>query len=107
MILVTRLRDTLVPFIALNPRMPARAVEMFWVVCDREGLNVEAYAERVGCSATTASRFLLDLGERNRWGEPGSGLVEGYTNVLDRRESLYRLTAKGRELRDKILWRFK
>lgn len=106
MIIVTRLRDSLTPFLALNPRMPARAIETFWMVADKEGLSVDDYARRVGCSPTTMSRFLLDLGERDRKGDPGAGLVEGKPNVLDRRETLYHLTPKGRELLTSILRRF-
>lgn len=104
--LIGRLRDSLAPFVAINSRMPARAVETFWLVAGKEGLNVDDYAKRIGCSPTTMSRFLLDLGERDRKGEPGAGLVEGKPNVLDRRETLYRLTPKGEALKAQILRRF-
>ena len=107
MILIARLRDSLGPFLAINPQMPARAVETFWTVAANEGLNVRTYAKAVGCPETTMSRFLLDLGERDRKGDPGAGLVEGKPNVLDRRETLYHLTPKGRELKASILGRFK
>lgn len=106
MIITTRLRDSLAPFLAINPQMPARAVETFWTVASNEGLNVRSYAKSVGCPETTMSRFLLDLGERDRKGEPGAGLVEGKPNVLDRRETLYSLTEKGRTLKASILRRF-
>lgn len=104
--LVIRLRNALIPFLELNPRMPARAIETFWVVVSKPGLSVDDYAKRIGCPPTTISRFLLDLGERDRKGEPGAGLVEAKKNVLDLRETLYHLTPKGHALKALILGRF-
>ena len=44
------------------------------------------------------SRNLIDMGERDRNHEEGPGLVESHENIMNRRETLYRLTPKGRAL---------
>jgi DNA-binding MarR family transcriptional regulator len=86
------------PLFVLRATMPARAIQAFLLVAQKEGLSVGEYAKRAGVSPTTMSRYLLDMGERDRNYEEGAGLVEGKENVLNRREKLYSLTPKGRAL---------
>jgi DNA-binding MarR family transcriptional regulator len=62
------------------------------------GLSVSEYAERLHVSKSTMSRALLDIGDRNRKGEPGVGLVTSRPNPLDRRQLEYMLTTKGHAL---------
>ena len=76
----------------------ASGIEAFLLVAQKEGLSVGEYARLAGLSVTTMSRHLLDLGERDRNYEEGAGLVESRENVMNRREKLYHLTAKGRAL---------
>jgi DNA-binding MarR family transcriptional regulator len=78
--------------------MPARQIQTFLLVAEKEGLSVADYAKKAGMSPTTMSRNLLDMGERDRNGEEGAGLVEGRDNILNRRERVYHLTPKGRAL---------
>ena len=86
------------PLFKLRATMPARAIQAFLLVAQKEGLSVGEYAKRAGVSATTMSRYLLDMGERDRNYDEGAGLVVGKENVLNRREKLYSLTPKGRAL---------
>jgi DNA-binding MarR family transcriptional regulator len=93
--LALRLLD---PFFGFKATMPARCIQAFLLVAEKEGLSVGEYAKRAGISPTTMSRNLLDISERDRNYEEGPALVEGKENVLNRREKLYSLTPKGRAL---------
>jgi DNA-binding MarR family transcriptional regulator len=86
------------PFFRLRPTIPARCVQAFFLVAEKEGLAVSEYAKRGDLSAITMSRNLIDMGERDRNHEEGPGLVESHENIMNRRETLYRLTPKGRAL---------
>lgn len=86
------------PFFAIRGAMPARCIQAFLLVAEKEGLSVGEYARRANLSPTTMSRNLLDMGERDRNYEDGAGLIESRENILNRREKLYSLTPKGRAL---------
>jgi len=98
---------TLDPFFRIRTAIPARCVQAFFLVAEKEGLSVAEYAKRAGMSPTTMSRNLLDLGERDRKFEEGAGLVEGRDNVLNLREKIYTLSPKGRALLTTIMGRVK
>jgi DNA-binding MarR family transcriptional regulator len=95
---ITQILALLDPLFAIRATLPARAIQAFLLVAQKEGLSVGEYAKRAGLSPTSMSRNLLDMGERDRNFEEGAGLVEGKENVLNRREKLYSLTPKGRAL---------
>jgi DNA-binding MarR family transcriptional regulator len=86
------------PFFRIRGTMPARQIQAFLLVAEHEGLSVGEYAAKAGASASSMSRNLLDMGERDRHGDEGAGLIEGRENVLNRREKVYHLTPKGRAL---------
>ena len=96
-----KLRDVLERFSALDPKGPsAKPMAIteaiaFLLVNEQPGKTVNDYAALAGISPTSMSRYLLDLGERQRTGVDGLGLVEGRPNLLDRREVQYRPTDKG------------
>lgn len=83
--------------------LPVGKVISLLTVALKEGLTVDDYAKRAGISPTTMSRHLLDLGEVDRNGAPGRGLVAGRTNITNQREKVYGLTPKGRELLAKVI----
>jgi DNA-binding MarR family transcriptional regulator len=98
MIAVTKSLRMLPYFFKLKPTIPARQIQAFLMVAEEEGLSVGAYAEKAGMSPVTMSRNLLDIGEYDRHGREGLGLIEGRKNILNRREMVYHLTEKGRRL---------
>ena len=104
---VRKMLDALNPFFRIRTAMPARCIEAFLRVALHEGQSCMAYAKSADMSPTTMSRNLLDLGEHDRKGDEGAGLVEGFDNILDRREKSYRLTPKGRALLATITGRVK
>ena len=86
---------SLEPFRSLNSSMPLQCVSAFMLVACDEGQNVTEYARRAGVTPSLMTRHLSDIGTTNRHHLPGLGLVEQVHNVMDRRERLVRLTAKG------------
>ncbi len=81
---------------------PVTLLNAFLLVCLEEGLSVEEYAARGKIPYVTMSRHLLDLGDRNRKGEKGMGLVTARANPLNRRQREYVLTERGRLLAEKM-----
>ena len=86
------------PFVKIRQTMPLRCVQAFLLVAYNEGQPVAEYARVAKMSATTMSRNLLDIGERDRYGQPGLDLVLGRDNPNNRREKEYFLSAKGRAM---------
>jgi DNA-binding MarR family transcriptional regulator len=78
--------------------MPLQYVTAFILVATEEGLNVTEYAKRAGISQSLMTRHLSDLGQVNRYHEEGFGLIEAYDDLMDRRNRLIRLTAKGKHV---------
>lgn len=65
-------------------------------------LSLGDLARRLGLPASTVSRHLRYLGERQRKGVPGMGLVEVMTTDDDARRKWVRLTPSGKELALKV-----
>lgn len=86
----------LAPFRSVRETMPLQYVTAFLLVATEEGLNVSEYAKRAKTSQSLMTRHLSDLGVVNRYHEEGFGLVEGYEDLMDRRNRLIRLTEKGK-----------
>ena len=95
---VSNMLAALDPFVKLRQTMPLRCVQAFLLVAYNEGQPVAEYARIAKISATTMSRNLLDIGERDRYNEPGLDLVLGRDNPNNRREKEYFLSAKGRAM---------
>jgi DNA-binding MarR family transcriptional regulator len=81
---------------------PISLIAAYWWVVMEPGLCVTEYAAKLGLPTSTTSRHLLDLGKRNRKGEPGMGLVTSRPNPHNRRRLEYMLTPKGRALAEKV-----
>ena len=90
-------------FRELRKTMPLQYVTTFLHVAVHEGKNVSELAKVVGTSQSLMTRHLADLGEINRYHKPGYGLIEAYTDMMDRRNQLNRLSAKGQRLVDRLL----
>ena len=92
------LLKALKPFRELRKTMPLQYVTAFLSVANKEGQNVSEYAKIVGTSQSLMTRHLADIGKINRYHKPGYGLVEAETDMMDRRNKLIYLTAKGQRL---------
>lgn len=83
---------------AIDPTVPTQLVQAFLAVGLNEGQTLTELADLLGTNISTASRQLLDLGERNRKMEPGYGLVDRKVDPMNLRVNRYTLTPKGRLL---------
>ncbi len=90
--------NALKPFRKVRETMPLQYATAFLLVATEEHLNVTEYAKRAGTSQSLMTRHLADLGEVNRYHEEGMGLVEAYDDLMDRRNRLIRLSAKGKHV---------
>jgi DNA-binding MarR family transcriptional regulator len=97
-VLLKNMLNALSPFKTLRPTMPLQYVTAFMCVALNEGENVTWYAQELDISQSLMTRHLADLGTVNRYHEEGFGLIEGYDDLMDRRNRLMRLTSKGRNL---------
>jgi hypothetical protein len=94
------------PFFEVHDNIPARCIQALLLVAHKEGGSVADYAKRAAMPASTMSRNLLDIGERNRHMQPGLGLVVGKRNPENLRELEYSLSVKGKALVRKVIRRF-
>ncbi len=92
------LYNALRPFRSVRETMPLQYVTAFLLVAQDEHQNVTEYAKRAGTSQSLMTRHLADIGEVNRYHEEGMGLVEAYDDLMDRRNRLVRLSAKGKHV---------
>lgn len=90
-------------FRKLNPTMPVAQIQAFLLVALDSGRGMTELSEELSVKPSTASRYLLDLGERRLPDEKTYGLVERGVDKFDPRKANYRLTRKGKKLVDDIL----
>lgn len=83
---------------SIDPNIPAQMLQTFMAVAMNEGKSLTEIADLVSANMSTASRHLLELGERNRRLEAGYGLVTRTPDPMNLRQNSYTLTAKGRLL---------
>ncbi|UIY29208.1 hypothetical protein LZK73_21990 [Neorhizobium galegae] len=65
---------------------------------------LEVIADRLGITPQTLSTHMRYLGDKYREGKEGMGLVELDTYVLNRRMKVAKLTHKGRQLADQLVY---
>ena len=89
---------------ALDGRVSVNEVIAFLYAAENEGLTVQQLAQVAELTQSTASRSLRALGpEGSDWARaPALGLVEAYLNPEDGRSHVIQLTARGREVRDRL-----
>ena len=87
----SRIQEALSTLRAHNEDMTVAAAISFLMVAMFEGRSLREYAEMLGCSHSTMSRHLLDLGEQNRKREPGAGYDADRAAARHRRPAKERL----------------
>lgn len=90
-------------FRLIDQTMSMQLAYTFVIVAVHEGISVTEVADMAGFKLSTASRHLLDLGERNRKKEVGYGLVEATVDPNELRRKTFTLTPKGKQLLRAIL----
>jgi DNA-binding MarR family transcriptional regulator len=88
----------------LDPGINVNEVIAFLYAAENEGLTVQEAAVVSGLTQSTASRSLRALGPKESdWSmAPALGLLEAYLSPTDARSHVIQLSARGRELRDRL-----
>lgn len=96
------LLDSCAIAMGLSEELPVSILRTFLAVCiwggddmSREPLKLQDLAERINAPVTTVSRHLRYLGDWERLGVPGMGLVRTDIYPLNRRQKVASLTPKG------------
>ncbi|WP_316235084.1 MULTISPECIES: hypothetical protein [unclassified Bradyrhizobium] len=97
------LRLALEPFRQLRPTMPMQYLITFLLVVEHEGESVSDYARMADVPQTVMTRHLLDIGDRNRAGEDGFGLVTQERDRKDLRKHHAKVTHFGHAVMNKIM----
>ncbi|THD62433.1 MarR family winged helix-turn-helix transcriptional regulator [Phenylobacterium sp.] len=89
---------------ALEPRISVNEVIAFLYAAENVGLTVQETAAVSGLTQSTASRSLRSLGPKeSSWSKPPAlGLLEAYLSPTDARSHVIHLSARGREVRDRL-----
>jgi DNA-binding MarR family transcriptional regulator len=82
----------------LSPTMPVGEVYMFLLAALNEGASITELAEKADMKMSTASRYLLDLSDKRRAGDPGFGLLRSELDPNELRRKVITLTPKGRDV---------
>ena len=91
---------------AVDDKMNIRQVTaLLMVYCD-EGQPVTHYADKYKIALSVMGRDFLDMGEKNRKGNPGLGLFEKDRTSSDLRKAPVYLTDQGRVHVEKLLKTF-
>ena len=91
-------------FSQLDRHTRLQAVRAFLLAARYPGEGSTELAKRMAVPQNTMSRYMLDLGDRKRNGEPGLGLVTTELDPAadDLRTHPVRLTPKGRALAERL-----
>lgn len=90
--------EALVQFRNLSSTMPVGEAYMFLLVALNEGASLTDLAVEADMKKSTASRYLLDLSDKQRTGAAGFGLVVRESDPNELRKNMYALTPKGRKI---------
>jgi hypothetical protein len=98
----TAMRLALEPFVELNPTVPASYLITLLAVAEKEGKPVNEYARDVGLIKAVCTRHLLDLGNRDRRGNPGMELIDQHRDWKDRRIQRSYISVRGAAILGKM-----
>jgi hypothetical protein len=95
--------DVLDVLVREYPTVGVQALRLFLLVALEEGLSMSDYQAKSGLSQSVTSRYLLDIGDRNRYMNDGYGWITARMDPLNRRKHQSLLTDKGRSLAHQIV----
>ena len=101
--------DTCSIMMGLSEELPVSILKTFLGVCiwggddsTKEPMTLQELSEKIGAPVTTVSRHLRYLGDWERLGIPGMGLVRTDIYPLNRRQKVASLTKEGRAVASQI-----
>ena len=90
-------------FRELNAEMPMQTASMFLMVAMKPGVHQRDLPDLLGLSQSSISRNLQVLGNANRQGKPGLGLVEQRIGSLGGKTPELHLTQAGKAMARRLL----
>lgn len=90
-------------FSEVQATMPIQVAQTFLMVANNEGCSLTDIYKQTGWALSTISRHLLDLGERDRYKNPGLHLIESRRDPMELRKNVYTLTPRGKKLAQKLI----
>ena len=90
-------------FRAVYDRLSCTDKMLFLAVAKKPGEGPGYYAQQVGIVKSLASRQMLILGDRDRDGDDGFGLISSVVHETDLRAKRYYLTEKGQFFIDRVI----
>jgi hypothetical protein len=100
---IRRLLAALEPFRNIRSTMPLQYVVAYLLVALEEGKGVTEYANDAGVQQAVMSRYLLDIGDRNRYKEEGFGLVTQRADPMNLRKHQVLMTNDGLKVAKQII----
>ena len=87
----------------VRPDMSLQLAQQFILVALNEGTSLGGLAEKSGWVLATASRQLLDLGDRDRHGREGLKLVNSIRDKDNLKKNVYTLSPKGKQVINQLV----
>lgn len=81
-----------------DTEVPGQLVSVFCYIASHNPCNLQAISDALGLSHNSTSRNTDWLSSHHRLGKPGMGLVVKYTDPLNLRRRVVRLTSKGEKM---------
>tara|TARA_R100000742_G_C4256296_1_gene74167 strand:- start:271 stop:618 length:348 start_codon:yes stop_codon:yes gene_type:complete len=87
----------------VRPDMTLQLAQQFILVALNEGTSLGELAGKSGWVLATASRQLLDLGDRDRHGREGLKLVNSVRDKDNLKKNVYTLSPKGKQVINQLV----
>ena len=86
----------------LFPDLPIQTISVFLIIAMKPGMYQRDLLKLLDISQAGVSRNVMALGEVNRHGKPGLGLVVQKKDPFDNRQVMLTLTASGKALAERV-----
>ncbi|MBX5230302.1 winged helix-turn-helix transcriptional regulator [Rhizobium sp. NLR9b] len=86
----------------LFPDVPMQTISIFLIIAMKPGISQRELLKLMGTSQAGVSRNVMALGDVNRHGKPGLGLIAQVRDPFDSRQAGLRLTPAGVALANRV-----
>ncbi|MGR9178452.1 hypothetical protein ACU8OR_23270 [Rhizobium leguminosarum] len=90
-------------FRELFPDIPMQTISVFLIIAMKPGISQRELLKLMGTSQSGVSRNVMALGDVNRHGKPGLGLIVQLRDPFDARQISLGLSPTGKMLVDRVI----
>ncbi|MEH7909156.1 MarR family winged helix-turn-helix transcriptional regulator [Rhizobium laguerreae] len=87
----------------LFPDIPMQTISVFLIIAIKPGISQRELLKLMGTSQAGVSRNVMALGDVNRHGKPGLGLIVQLRDPFDARQTSLGLSPTGKALVDRVI----